>query len=132
MKFELFILLVIAARLSAEIVLLLINRAHLKKNANELVGGSDEIPPTRLNYCLEKFSFGGCQMIFDTIILMAFLFSGILPQFFEWFRGFAGTGIFSGSVLLITISMLMGFLQFPGIIIIILFSNKSMVSTRWG
>ena len=44
---------------------------------------------------------------------MAFLFSGILPQFFEWFRGFAGTGIFSGSVLLITISMLMGFFSFP-------------------
>ena len=113
MKFELFILLVIAARLSAEIIVLLINRAHLKKNATELVGGSDEIPPTRLNYCLEKFSFGGFQMIFDAIILIAFLYSGILPQFFEWFRGFAGTGIFSGSALLITISMLMGFFSFP-------------------
>ena len=113
MKFELFILLVIAARLSAEIVLLLINRAHLKKNATELVDGLDEIPPTRLNYCLEKFSFGGFQMIFDAIILIAFLYSGILPEFFEWFRGFAGTGVFSGSALLITISMLMGFFSFP-------------------
>ena len=113
MKFELFILLVIAARLSAEIILLLINRAYLKKRATELIGSSDEIDQTRLNYCLEKFSFGGFQMIFDAIILIAFLYSGILPQFFEWFRAFAGDGILSGSALLIAISMLMGIFSFP-------------------
>ena len=74
MKFELFILLVIAARLSAEIILLSVNRAYLKKRASELIGSSDEIAPNRLNYCLEKFSFGGFQMIFDAIILIAFLY----------------------------------------------------------
>ncbi|MEE2923174.1 MAG: M48 family metallopeptidase [bacterium] len=113
MKFELFILLVIAARLSAEIILLLVNRAYLKKRASELIGSSDEIAPNRLNYCLEKFSFGGFQMIFDAIILIAFLYSGILPQFFEWFRTLAGSGIWSGSALLIAISMIMGIFSFP-------------------
>ncbi len=113
MEFELFILLVIAARLSAEIILLLINRGYLKKRAQETLGSSDEIAPNRLNYCLEKFSFGGFQMIFDTLILVAFLYSGILPQFFEWFRDFVGHGIWSGSALLIVVSMMMGIFSFP-------------------
>ncbi len=113
MKFELFILLVIAARLSAELILLGLNRSYLKKCVAELRGSPDEIAPKRLNYCLEKFSFGGSQMIFDVLLLIALLYSGILPQFFEWFRAIAGEGIWSGSILLVVISMIMSLFGFP-------------------
>lgn len=113
MKFEFFILLVIAARLIAELILLSINRSYLIQRDRDLKGTDEEIDTKRMNYCLDRFSFAHWHLIFDALLLFTVLYSGFLPYFFEWFRAVFGSGVFSGASLLIAVSLLMGLLGYP-------------------
>lgn len=113
MKFEIIILLVIAARLSAELFLLSINRRYLSRRDRELRGTSEQIDSKRLDYCLERSSFASWQMAFDAALLILILYSGVLPQFFEWFRSLAGEGVFSGATLLVLLPLIMGLFSYP-------------------
>jgi STE24 endopeptidase len=76
-----------ALRLSAELILAALNRAEVRRCAHAVPPAAAAImdPDTyakAVAYTLEKSRFGIITGIFDTVVLAAVLFSGILPDLF--------------------------------------------------
>lgn len=91
-------LVLILARVIAELWLSRLNQAHVRAHAIEVPpafrGMIDESTYRRsVDYTLAKSRFGDVVALFDTVLLIAILFSGVLPWIFEKF-----TATFSASV----------------------------------
>ncbi len=87
----LIIILVILARTTAELILLELNTRHLLKHKEsppqELNGFIDKnLYNLTVNYTLEKSKVNKVELIYETIILIVLLTSGILPYSFDIFR----------------------------------------------
>ena len=77
-------LFLILARLAAEIFLSRLNEQHVRAHANEVPnafqGTIDEVTYRKsVEYTLAKNRFGKFAEVFDTLVLLGVLFSGVLP-----------------------------------------------------
>ena len=91
-------LVLILARVIAELWLSRINQRHVRAQANEVPpafrGIIDEATYRRsVDYMLAKSRFGDIANLFDAGLLIALLFSGVLPWAFERFSASLGTSI---------------------------------------
>src|SRR5213594_2785288 len=91
-------LLLILARAVAELWLSRLNQRHVRAHANELPpafrGIIDEATYRRsADYTLAKSRFADITGVFDVVVLIAVLFSGVLPWAFERFTASFGTSI---------------------------------------
>lgn len=96
--FAIIALVLILARLVTELWLSRLNQRYVRAHANEVPpvfhGIIDEATYRRsVDYTLAKSSFGDVVNPFDAVILIAVLFSGVLPWAFEQFSGSFGTSI---------------------------------------
>jgi STE24 endopeptidase len=66
-----------------------------------------------VDYTLTKNLFGRKQLIFDTVILLLILFSGLLPALYKWFNAQFGTGILSHAAYLFAVGILLGIPSMP-------------------
>ena len=94
--FAIIALILILARAITELWLSRLNQRHVRGNANEVPpafrGIIDETTYRRsIDYTLAKSRFGDIANVFDVVLLIAVLFSGVLP----WAQFDAGTGWFS-------------------------------------
>ena len=98
--FAVIALLLILGRAFAELWLSRLNRSHVCAHANEVptvfYGMIDEPKYRRsIDYTLAKSRFGDTVNVFDAAILMAVLFSGVLPWAFEKFSANFGSSVWA-------------------------------------
>src|SRR6266487_542816 len=110
-------LLLISSRSIAELILARLNRRHVLANANRIpeafAGIIDEATYRRsVDYTLAKNKFGQIETIYDTIILLAALFSGILPWLFGQFQRHLGENAWTMAAFLFATGLL---LSLPGL-----------------
>jgi STE24 endopeptidase len=113
--FAIIALILILARVVTQLWLSRLNRRHVRANANEVPsvfrGIIDEVTYRRsVDYTLAKGRFGEIGDVFDVALLIALLFSGVLPWAFAGFTASFGTSIWA----------LAGFLFITGIALSIL------------
>lgn len=113
--FAIIALVLILARAVTELWLSRLNQRHVRARADEVPrafrGMIDEATYRRsVDYTLAKSRFGDIAGMFDTVVLIALLFSGVLPWAFERFIASFGTSILA----------LAGFLFLTGIALSIL------------
>ena len=98
--FAVIALLLILGRVFAELWLSRLNRSHVCAHANDVPtvfhGMIDEPKYRRsIDYTLAKSRFGDIVNMFDAAILMAVLFSGVLPWAFERFSANFGSSVWT-------------------------------------
>src|SRR6476469_3236281 len=98
LPFALIALVLILARAIAELLLSRLNQRHVRAHA-------DEVPPAfrqmvdeptyrrSVDYTLAKSRFGEAVTLFDVVLLIALLFSGVLPWTFEKFTATFGASV---------------------------------------
>ncbi|HZS17058.1 MAG TPA: M48 family metallopeptidase [Candidatus Udaeobacter sp.] len=110
--FTIIALILIVARIGTELWLNRLNRRHVQANRSEvpptLQGVMDEPTYQRsIDYTLTKNRFGNIVTVFDAIILIGVLFSGLLPWAFGKFSAHFGGSVpaMAGSLLLVAIAL---------------------------
>src|SRR6266480_1006801 len=98
--FAIIALVLILARATAELWLSRLNQRHVCAHANEVPiafrGVVDEAAYRRsIDYTLARSRFGDIAGMFDAVILIAVLFSGLLPWAFEKFTASFGISIWA-------------------------------------
>jgi STE24 endopeptidase len=96
--FALIALVLILARAVTELWLSRLNQRHVRAHTNEVPsvfrGIIDETTYHRsVDYTLAKSRFGDTTVVFDAVLLIAVLFSSVLPWAFERFSATFGTSI---------------------------------------
>lgn len=83
-------LILILAKVAAELYLGWLNRRHVRAHAGEVPAAFREVVDAEtyrksVNYTLAKSRFGQWQVIFDTVVLIGVLGSGLLPWAYQLF-----------------------------------------------
>jgi len=104
--FAIIALILILARLVTELWLSRLNRCHVRAHRNEVPpafrGAMDESAYRRsIDYTMAKSRFGNIVNVFDAVVLIAVLFSGLLPWAFGKF-GFGTSTLAMAGFLFIT------------------------------
>src|SRR6266516_698099 len=113
--FAIVALVLILARAITELWLSRLNQHHVRAHSNEVPpafrGIIDEATYRRsVDYTLAKSRFGDIENVFDAVVLIAVLFSAVLPWIFGKFSASFGTSIWA----------MAGFLFFIGVALSIL------------
>lgn len=108
----------ILARAAAELWLRRLNQRHVQAHAKETPpafrGIIDETTYRRsADYTLAKGRFGNVVTIFDAVVLVALLFSGLLPWALERFNAGLGTSIWAMAGFLFLVGVALSILELP-------------------
>jgi STE24 endopeptidase len=111
------VLLLVAARLAAQLALEALNRAETRLHAGILPGGlagiMDEATYAKSSeYTLAKSRFTAFELVYDAVVLVAAVFSGLLPWLWTRFDGLAPGAAWSGAIFLVAAGLL---LSLPGL-----------------
>jgi len=99
-RFAIIALVLVLARAIAELWLSRLNQRHVRAHADEVPLAFREMvdEPTyrrSVDYTLAKSRFGEVVTLFDTALLIAILFSGVLPWAFGKFRAAFGMSVWA-------------------------------------
>src|SRR6266568_3612820 len=116
--FALVALFLILARTITELCLNRLNQRHVHANANEVPQAFREIidEPTyrrSVDYTLAKSRFGEIAGAFDFLLLIAVLFSGVLPWAFGKFTANFGTSVWAMASFLLVTGIALSVLALP-------------------
>src|SRR4029077_4390711 len=116
--FAIIALLLILARAIAELWLSRLNQRHVRAHANELPpafrGIIDEATYRRsVDYTLAKSRFADITGVFDVVVLIVLLFSGVLPWVFGRFTASFGRSIWAMAGFLFFIGIALSMLALP-------------------
>jgi STE24 endopeptidase len=116
--FAIIALVLILARAIAELWLSRLNQHHVRAHSNEVPpafrGIIDEATYSRsVDYTLAKSRFGDIANVFDAVVLIAVLFSGVLPWAFGKFSANFGTSIWAMAGFLFFIGVALSILGLP-------------------
>jgi STE24 endopeptidase len=111
-------LVLIFARLIAELWLSRLNQGHVRAHTNEVPpafrGMVDESTYRRsVDYTLAKSRFGDLVTLFDTALLIGILFSGVLPWAFGKFTAAFGVSVWAMAGFLFTIGVALSIISLP-------------------
>jgi len=116
--FAIIALILILARVIAELWLSRLNQCHVRAHANEVPAAFREIVDKQtyhrsVDYTLAKSRFGNVVTAFDTALLIAILFSGALPWAFGKFTGAFGTSVWAMAAFLFTTGLVLSIISLP-------------------
>ena len=116
--FAIIALLLILARAVAELWLSRLNQRHVRAHSNELPpafrGVIDEATYRRsVDYTLAKSRFADITGVFDVVVLIVLLFSGVLPWAFGQFTASFGRSIWAMAGFLFFIGIALSMLALP-------------------
>jgi STE24 endopeptidase len=111
-------LVLILARAIAELWLSRLNQRHVRTFADEVPTTFREMvdQPTyhrSINYTLAKSRFGDVVTVFDTAVLIAILFSGVLPWAFGKFTAAFGTSVWAMAGFLFVTGVAVSIISLP-------------------
>jgi STE24 endopeptidase len=117
-RFALIALVLIVARATTELWLSRLNQCHVRSHANEVPpafrGIIDEATYRHsIDYTLAKSRFGDISNVFNALVLMAVLFSGVLPWAFGKFSTTFGASIWAMAGFLFTVGAALSILALP-------------------
>lgn len=112
------VLALVILRLCAQLTLEALNRAEARRNASErppaLAGVMDEATYAKsVDYTLAKSRFAAVETIFEAVVLVALLFSGVLPWFWRVCDGLAPGAAWSGALFLVGTMIALGLPSLP-------------------
>ncbi len=116
--FAIITLILILARAVAELWLSRLNTCHVRAHANEIppaFRGTVDAQTYRrsVEYTLAKSRFGNAVTLFDAVLLMALLFSGVLPWAFGKFMASFGTSVWTMAGFLFTTGIALSISSLP-------------------
>src|SRR6516225_3536495 len=116
--FAIIALILILARSIAELWLSRLNQRHVRAHAVEVPPLFREMvdEPTyrrSVDYTLAKSRFGEVVTLFDTALLIAILFSGLLPSAFEEFTTAFGTSVWAMAAFLFATGFALSIISLP-------------------
>ncbi|PYL10487.1 MAG: peptidase M48 [Verrucomicrobia bacterium] len=116
--FAVIALVLILARTIAELWLNQLNQRHIRANQNEVPPAFremiDEATYRRsIEYTLARSHFGDVTNVFDAMVLIAVLFSGVLPWWFARFSASFGTSIWAMAGFLFVTGIALSVLALP-------------------
>ena len=116
--FAIIALILILARAATELWLSRLNQCHVRANANEVPPAFretiDEATYRRsIDYALAKSRFGDVANVFDAVLLIAVLFSGVLPWAFGKFSADFGTSVWAMAGFLFATGIALSILALP-------------------
>jgi STE24 endopeptidase len=116
--FAIIALVLILSRAVAELWLSRLNQRHVRAHANEVPPAFREIIEEAtyrrsVDYTLAKSRFGNVAEVFDTLVLIAVLFSGVLPWAFGRFRASCGTSIWTMAGFIFLVGIALSILGLP-------------------
>ncbi len=105
-------------RLLAQLGLEALNRAEVRRNAGArpaaLAGVMDEATYAKsTDYTLAKSRFASLETVWEVAVLLALLFSGVLPWLWMKFNGLAPGAAWSGALFLVGTMILLGLPNLP-------------------
>jgi STE24 endopeptidase len=108
----------IAAKGAAQLTLDRVNRRHVRANAASIPTPFRNLvdPATysrSVEYTLAKSQLHRSEVIFDTLVLLAVLFSGILPHGYAWWLGHFGGAPWSQAAWLFGVGLALAALSLP-------------------
>ena len=108
----------IGLRLAAELMLSLLNSAEVRKHAAQpppaVAAIADEASYAKsVEYTLAKGRFGCLELIWDSIVLIVLLRSGVLPWIYGRFAPLSPTGVWDDALFLIVTGVLMSLPSLP-------------------
>ena len=115
--FAIVVFIFISARWLAQVALEALNRRHVRGHAGAVPEAFRDVmdEPTynkSVQYTLAKARLNQVELTWETIVLLAALFSGVLPWLWEGFVGRFGVSIWSGAAFLFASGLL---LSLPGL-----------------
>ena len=116
--FAIIALVLLLSRAIAELWLSRLNQQHVRAHANEVPPTFREIvdEPTyrrSVEYTLAKSRFGEVITLFDAVLLIGLLFSGVLPWAFEKFTGAFGTSVWAMTGFLFATGIILSIVSLP-------------------
>jgi STE24 endopeptidase len=116
--FAVIALLLVLARASGELWLSRLNRRHVRTHAKEIPpafrGMIDEATYCRsVDYTLTKNRFGDVVTVFDAILLIGIVFSGVLPSAFGKFAAAFSTSVFAIAGFLFGVGIALSIVSLP-------------------
>jgi STE24 endopeptidase len=108
----------IGLRLVAQLALEALNRGEARRNRlarpDALAGVMDDATYAKsVDYTLAKSRFASIETIWEVLVLLALLFSGVLPWLWAKFNGLAPGAAWSGALFLVGTMILMGLPNLP-------------------
>ena len=118
LPFAIIALILILARATTELWLSRLNQGHVRANANEVPpafrGIIDEATYRRsVDYTLAKSRLGDIVTLFDAVVLVAVLFSGVLPWAFGRLSASSGTSVWAIAGFLFVTGIALSILALP-------------------
>jgi STE24 endopeptidase len=118
LPFAVIALILILARAITELWLSRLNQRHVRAHANAMPrafrGIIDETTYRRsVDYTLAKNRFGDIANVYDAVVLIAVLFSGVLPWAFRRFSTSFGTSVWAMAGFLFVIGIALSILALP-------------------
>lgn len=115
--FSIVVLSLIVARVAMQFWLEKLNQRHVRANSDQVPEPFQDMidePAYKKSvaYTLAKSRFDQIELSFDTIVLLAVLFSGALPWFYNWFQQQFGISVWVGAAFLFATGVL---LSLPGL-----------------
>src|SRR5436190_2279844 len=116
--FAIIALVLILSRAVAEVWLSQINERHVRAHANKVPHAFREVvdKPTyrrSIDYSLAKSRFSDVVTVFDTVLLIGILFSGVLPWAFGKFTAAFGTSVWAMSGFLFATGVALSIVSLP-------------------
>jgi STE24 endopeptidase len=104
-------------RLATQLLLEALNRGETRRNATAKPAAFDAIMDDATfaraaDYTLAKSRFGSFELIYDAVVLLAVVFSGVLPRLWQRFDALAPGAAWSGALFLVAVGVL---LSLPGL-----------------
>lgn len=95
-----------------------INLAHMKRHGTTIPAGfedfvSSETLSKTLRYTIESSRLGLWESLFDNLLLVLFLFAGLLPAYDRFIAGFTASPVLQGVLFFIVLSLLQTVLEIP-------------------
>src|SRR5882724_13719520 len=118
LPFAVIALVLILARAIAELALSRLNQRYVRTHADKVPPAFREMvdEPTyrrSVNYTLAKSRFGEVVTLFDAVLLIGLLFSGVLPWAFASFTAAFGTSVLAMSGFLLTTGVAFSIISLP-------------------
>jgi len=118
LPFAVVALILVLARATTELWLSRLNQRHVRAHANEVPpafrGIIDGATYRRsVDYTLAKSRFGDTANVFDTVVLVAVLFSGVLPWAFGTFGASFGTSVWAMAGFLVVTAIALSIVALP-------------------
>jgi len=112
------VIVLVVLRMLAELALEALNRAEVRRNAGQCPASMDGVMDgatyaRSVQYTLAKGRLGSVEAVYDAAVLLALVFSGVLPWLWARFSALGPGATWGGALFIVAAMILLGLLHLP-------------------